>query len=434
MDHSYARELIAFMDASPTCFHAIETIRGMLDGYTQLKESEKWNLVPGGKYYVTRNRSSIIAFTLPESGKVDAFQLIASHSDSPTFKIKENAEISVRNKYIQLDTERYGGMIMNTWFDRPLSIAGRVVVRTDKGVSTRLVNLDKDTVMIPNVAIHMNRSVNEGYKYNAATDMFPLWGSIDAKDTFKQRIAEAAGVEEKDILGTDLFLYNRMKGIIWGDREEYISSGRLDDLECAFTSVKALINAKQGDHVNVCCVFDNEESGSTTKQGANSNFLDGLLRRIVTAMGGCEEDYMAALASSFMLSADNAHATHPNHPEFSDPVNLAFMNEGIVIKFSANQKYTTDGVSEAVFHDICEKAGVPVQHFHNRSDMVGGGTLGNISTSHVSINTLDIGMPQLAMHSAYETAGVMDVEYMVRGMQAFYETDIRTTGDGEYDL
>ena len=434
MDNSYAKELLAFLDASPTAFHAVDNICAMLEGYTRLNENEKWNLVPGGKYYVTRNRSSVIAFTIPECGKVDAFQLIASHSDYPTFKIKENAEVTVRNKYVQLDTERYGGMIMNTWLDRPLSVAGRVIVRAEKGVKTVLVNLDKDSVMIPNVAIHMNRNVNDGYKYNAATDMFPLWGSIEAKDTFKQRIAEAAGVAVEDILGTDLFLYNRMKGIIWGDREEYLSSGRLDDMECAYTSVRAFINAKPVDHVNVCCVFDNEESGSTTKQGANSNFLDGLLRRIVSAMGGTEEDYLAALASSFMLSADNAHATHPNHPEYADPVNLAFMNEGIVIKFSANQKYTTDGVSAAVFHDICAKAGVPVQHFHNRSDMVGGGTLGNISTSHVSINTLDIGMPQLAMHSAYETAGVQDVEYMVRGMQAFYETEIRSTEDGVYEL
>ena len=433
MENTAARKLIAFIENSPTCFHAVDTICRELEGFTRLRECDKWQLKPGGRYYVTRNRSSLIAFTLPE-GEVSAFQLVSSHSDSPTFKLKENAEVIVRGKYVQLDTERYGGMIMSTWFDRPLSIAGRIVVRGEKGVRTVLVNLDRDTVMIPNVAIHMNRQVNDGYKYNAATDMFPLWGSIDAKDTFKARIAEAAGVEEKDIIGTDLYLYNRMPGRIWGDRQEYVSIGRLDDLECVFSSVEAFKNAKQGKHANVCCVFDNEEAGSSTKQGANSTFLSDVLRRIMMSLGHTEEEYMAALASSFMLSADNAHATHPNHPEFADAQNQAFMNEGIVIKFNANQKYTTDGVSEAVFHDICDKAGVPVQHFANRSDMAGGSTLGNISTAHVSINTLDIGLAQLAMHSSYETAGVKDVEYMIKGMQAFYETEIRSCGDGDYEM
>ncbi len=435
MEKSAAEKLIAFIEKSPTSFHAVDTVCRELDeaGFTQLRECAPWNLAPGGRYYVTRNRSSLIAFTLP-SGKVNAFQLISSHSDSPTFKIKENAELSVRDRYVQLDTERYGGMIMSTWFDRPLSVAGRVVARTDTGVRTVLVNLDRDSVMIPSVAIHMNRQVNDGYKYNPATDMFPLWGSMAAKDTFMARIAENAGVAEKDILGADLYLYNRMPGVIWGDREEFVSIGRLDDLECVFSSVEAFKNAKQGEHANVLCVFDNEEAGSSTKQGANSTFLSDVLRRALTSLGQSEEEYQAALASSFMLSADNAHATHPNHPEYSDPINQAFMNEGIVIKFNANQKYTTDGVSEAVFHRICDKAGVPVQHFANRSDMAGGSTLGNISTAHVSINTLDIGLAQLAMHSSYETAGVKDVEYMVRGMQAFYETDIRCVADGDYEL
>ena len=433
MENIFAKELISFIESSPTCFHAVDTAVKMLEGYTELKERDVWKLVPGGKYYVTRNRSSLIAFTLPE-GPVKAFQMVSSHTDSPTFKVKENYEITVRNKYVQLDTERYGGMMMSTWFDRPLSVAGRVIVRTEKGVRTVLVNLDKDTVMIPNVAIHMNRQVNDGYKYNPATDMFPLWGTIESKGTFMTRIAEAAGVEEKDIIGHDLFLYNRMPGRIWGDREEFVSIGRLDDLECVFSSLKAFVCAKQGEHANVCAIFDNEESGSSTKQGANSTFLSDVLRRIMMALGQTEEEYMAALASSFMLSADNAHATHPNHPEYADPINLAYMNEGIVIKFNASQKYTTDGVSEAVFHKICDEAGVPVQHFANRSDLPGGSTLGNISTAHVSVNTLDIGLAQFAMHSSYETAGTKDVEYMVKGMQAFYETEINCVADGDYDL
>lgn len=435
MGNSTAERLIAFIEKSPTSFHAVDTVRRELDeaGFMQLQECDMWKLVSGGRYYVTRNRSSIIAFTLPR-GRVGAFQLIASHSDSPAFKIKENAELCVRDRYVQLDTERYGGMIMSTWLDRPLSVAGRVVVRTDTGVRTVLVNLDRDSVMIPNVAIHMNRQVNDGYKYNPASDMFPLWGSIAAKGAFMASIAESAGVDEKDILGTDLYLYNRMPGTIWGDGDEFVSIGRLDDLECVFSSLEAFKNAGQGEHANVLCVFDNEETGSGTKQGADSTFLSDVLRRALTSLGQTEEEYLAALASSFMLSADNAHATHPNHPEYSDPLNQAFMNEGIVIKFNANQKYTTDGVSEAVFHRICDKAGVPVQHFANRSDMPGGSTLGNISNAHVSINTLDIGLAQLAMHSSYETAGVKDVEYMVRGMQAFYETEIRCLGDGEYEL
>ena len=428
-----AQKLISFIQSSPTSFHAIETIEKELAGFTRLSEREAWHLQPGGKYYVTRNRSSVIAFTLPE-GPFRAFQLIASHSDSPTFKIKENAEVVVRDKYVQLDTERYGGMIMSSWFDRPLSIAGRVIVRDETGVRTVLVNLNRDMTIIPNVAIHMNREVNNGYKYNAAVDTFPLWGSQEAKNTFKAEIAKAAGVEEKDVLGADLFLYNRVPGTVWGVNSEYLSAPRLDDLECAFASLEAFKAAKQGDHVNVCCVFDNEEVGSTTKQGAHSTFLSDTLKRIVLSLGGTEESYFAALASSFMLSADNAHAMHPNHPEYSDSQSMTFMNEGIVVKFNANQKYTTDAVSEAVFHAICEKAGVPVQHYANRSDLAGGGTLGNISGSHVSINTLDIGLAQLAMHSCYETAGVMDVDYMIRGMKAFYETEIDSAADGLYYL
>ena len=428
-----AQKLISFIQSSPTSFHAIETIERELAGYTALSERDAWRLQPGGKYYVTRNRSSIIAFTLPQ-GPFRSFQLIASHSDSPTFKIKENAEVTVRDKYVQLDTERYGGMIMSSWFDRPLSVAGRVIVRKESGLRTVLVNLNRDMAIIPNVAIHMNREVNNGYKFNPAVDTFPLWGSQNAKETFKAEIARAAGAEAKDILGADLFLYNRAAGSVWGVKNEYVSAPRLDDLECAFTSLEAFKTAKQGGHVNVCCVFDNEEVGSTTKQGAHSTFLSDTLRRIVLSLGGSEESYFTALAASFMLSADNAHAMHPNHPEYSDAQNMTFMNQGIVVKFNANQKYTTDAVSEAVFHAICEKAGVPVQHYANRSDLAGGGTLGNISGSHVSINTLDIGLAQLAMHSSYETAGVQDVDYMIRGMRGFYETEIESLQDGVYQL
>ncbi len=433
MEKSDVQRLIEFIRQSPTCYHAIDAVQRELKDYVLLNEGEKWNLTPGGKYRVTRNGSSVIAFTLPE-GELNGFQMIASHSDSPAFKIKENAEVTVKDKYVQLDTERYGGMIMSSWFDRPLSVAGRVLRRTEKGVASVLVNLDRDMCAIPNVAIHMNRQVNDGYKFNPAVDTYPLWGTSDAKNTFRAEIAKAAGIEEKDLLGADLFLYNRMEGRVWGVKEEFVSAPRLDDLECAFASVEALKAARPGSHANVCCVFDNEEVGSTTKQGADSTFLNDVLRRVALALGRSEEDYYTLLANSFLLSADNAHAAHPNHPEFSDPLNQAEMNKGIVIKFNANQKYTTDGVSEAVFHRICEKAGVPVQHYANRSDIAGGGTLGNISSRHVSVNTVDIGLAQLAMHSSYETAGAKDAAHMINGMRAFYETEINSLGGGAYAL
>ncbi|MBO4298311.1 MAG: M18 family aminopeptidase [Clostridia bacterium] len=428
-------ELLRFIRKSPTAFHAVESLTEDFSraGFTRLQEREPWRLTPGGLYFVTRNRSSVIAFTVPENGFAP-FMICASHSDSPTFKIKENAEIEVRGKYVQLDVERYGGSIFSTWMDRPLSVAGRALVKTDAGLETRLVNVDRDLVMIPNVAIHMNREVNNGYKYNLAVDTMPLFGGIGAKGGFRRVIAEACGAREEDIAGCDLYLYNRMPGTVWGAQNEFVSCGQLDDLECAFTSSRALLAARPARHISLCCVFDNEEVGSTTKQGADSSFLTDTVRRIAMGLGADEEALMAALASSFMLSADNAHATHPNHPEYADPQNQVFMNEGIVIKFNASQRYTTDAVSAAVFHRVLEDAGVPFQHYANRSDLPGGGTLGNISGSHLSVNTLDIGLAQLAMHSSYETAGVRDVQYMIDGIRAFYETDVQCGGDGCYSL
>ena len=424
-------QLFSFLKDSPTAFHAVSALEKELSSFTKLNEQDKWTLVPGGRYYVTRNSSSIIAFTLPEKA-FSSFNIVSSHTDSPTFKLKENACICQRGKYMQLDVERYGGMIMATWLDRPLSVAGRVVLKTEKGVETRLVNFDRDMVLIPNVAIHMNRNANDGYKWNPAVDLLPLYGLGKDTASFKANLASELGVSLEAILGCDLYLYNRQGGTIWGKDNDFISCGRLDDLECAFSSVKAFTAAAPSNHCNVMAVFDNEEVGSGTKQGADSTFLYDVLKRICLSLGKDEQEYLTALASSFMLSADNAHAMHPNHPEFSDPANCSFMNEGIVVKFNANQKYTTDAVSEAVFHAICRKAGVPVQHYANRSDMPGGSTLGNISGSHVSINTLDIGLAQLAMHSAYETAGAKDLDYMISGMKAFFETDITAAGDGNY--
>ena len=417
-----AEQLLAFIEKSPSCFHAIKNMKDILlaEGFAQLREEDKWEIVNGGKYFVTRNDSSIVAFTIPETGAL-GYRIMASHSDSPTFKIKENPEMEVDKKYVTLNVERYGGMLCAPWFDRPLSVAGRVIVKEGDAFVTKFVDVDRDLLMIPNLAIHMNREVNDGYKYNAQVDMLPLYGDISSKDTFMKSIAEAAGVKEEDILGHDIFLYNRVKGSIWGANEEFVSSSRLDDLQCAFSSLQGFLKGEKKEYAAVHCVLDNEEVGSGTKQGAASTFLYDTLVRINECLGLSYEEYLRALAKSFMLSADNAHAVHPNHKEVADPVNRPYMNEGIVIKHSANQKYCTDGVSAAVFKDLCREAGVPFQTFTNRSDMLGGSTLGNISNTKVALNAVDIGLPQLAMHSPYETAGVKDTYYLIQAAEKFFK-------------
>ena len=426
--------LVEFLKKTPSAFHAIKNITDELaaQGYTRLNEGDKWQLKAGGKYYVTRNLSSVLAFIVPEGGITRAL-LTASHCDSPVFKIKENAELEVKQKYIQLDTERYGGVILSSWLDRPLSFAGRVLVKTQRGIETRLVNLDEDALVIPNVAPHMNRKINEGFTYNLQTDMVPLYGDFTEKGSFRQRVADMAGVAKENLLGTDLFLYSRTQPAVWGPKQEYVSAGRLDDLECAYTATRAFLTCTPAEgSLPMLAVFDNEEVGSTTKQGADSSFLTDTLFRICLAMGLDREDYCRMQANSIMLSCDNAHALHPNHPEFFDAVNAVYMNEGIVLKESANQKYTSDGVSKALFRFVLEKANVPFQFYANRSDVAGGGTLGNISNRHFSLNTVDIGLAQLAMHSAYETAGSKDVEYMINGMKAFYECSSDMIRDGEF--
>lgn len=433
MNIQHVEELFQFIENSPSCFHAIETIRKKLnaEGFIELVEGRSWQIEKGKKYYVTRNLSSIIAFKIPEND-LKNFHIVASHSDSPTFKIKENAEIEVNNKYVKLNTEKYGGMICSTWFDRPLSIAGRILVKEGNVVKTHLVNIDKDLVIIPNLAIHMNRSVNDGYKYNAQIDMLPLYGDNTSKGSLMKTVAQSVGVEEDSILGTDLFLYNRMRGTKIGANSEYISSPRLDDLECAYASLSAFLSETNSNSASVYCVFDNEEVGSGTKQGADSTLLYDVLRRINMCLGNSEEDYYKLIASSFMVSADNAHALHPNYSDKSDPTNKVYMNDGIVIKYNANQKYTTDAVSASIFKSICDSVNVPYQTFTNRSDILGGSTLGNISNAHVSLNTIDIGLAQLAMHSTYETAGAKDVTYLIDAIKAFYNTSIEQVEDGQY--
>ena len=429
------QELLTFLNNSPTCFHAVANMKAELEaaGFERLFEGQTWNLRGGGNYYVTRNDSALIAFRIPKKA-FTGFQIVASHSDYPTLKVKTNAEITVEKQYTKLNVEKYGGLILSPWLDRPLSIAGRVVVRTPEGVAARLINIDRDLLMIPNLAIHMNRSVNEGYEFNAQRDMLPLFGGADAKDGYRKLIAEAAGVAEEDVLDTDIFLYNRMKGTMFGMNQEFIAAPHLDDMQCAFASMKAILAAQPTESVAVHCVLDNEEVGSGTKQGAASTFLKDTLHRINVGMGRTEEEYLTALASSFMVSADNAHAVHPNQPDKADPTNRPYMNGGVVIKYSANQKYTTDAISGAIFKSFCEKADVPYQIFHNRSDMLGGSTLGNISNSQVALNTVDIGLPQLAMHSSYETCGCKDTGYLVTVAALVFSSAVAGNGDGAYRI
>ena len=418
---STAKELISFLEKSPTCFHAVQSIADCLEeaGFTQLHEGEKWELTEGGSYFVTRNGSSIVSFKVP--GKAfSSFQIMASHSDSPSFKIKENPEMEAENHYVKLNVEKYGGMLCAPWFDRPLSVAGRLAVKEGNRIATKLVKVDRDLLMIPNLAIHFNREVNDGYKYNAQVDMLPLYGGADAKGTFMETVAEAAEVKTEDILGHDLFLYDRTPGTLWGVNEEFVSAPRLDDLQCAFSSMEGFLQGNREESISVHCVLDNEEVGSSTRQGAASAFLKDTLMRINMGLGRTQEEYYMALADSFMISADNAHALHPNYTDKTDPVNRPVLNGGIVIKYNANQKYCTDGVSAAIFKDICDRAKVPYQTFVNRSDMAGGSTLGNISNTQVPVKTVDIGLAQLAMHSVYETTGAKDTESLVKVATVFF--------------
>ncbi|MDO5377460.1 MAG: M18 family aminopeptidase [Clostridia bacterium] len=424
-----------FVGRSPSAFHAASHVCDVLrsQGFSELSEREPFALKPGGRVFVTRNRSSVIALTVPK-GAFSHFQLVASHSDSPTFKLKKHAEDIVLAQYVRLNVERYGGMIMSTWFDRPLGIAGRALVREGSRLVTRLVDWGRDAVVIPSMPIHFNRDVNDGYAFNAQVDLLPLLGDARAAGAVLAETARACGAAPEDVASSDLFLYNRMPGSVWGANGEYFSAPRIDDLECAYTSLMAFLAAVPSGHVNVYALLDNEEVGSGTKQGADSSFLSDVLCRAASALGMSADETRAALCASFMVSADNAHAVHPNHPEKYDAGDRAYMNGGVVVKHNANQKYTTDAVSCAVFAKICADAGVPIQHFSNRSDLLGGSTLGNIANTHVSMNTVDIGLGQLAMHSAYETAGVDDVTHMIRALTAFYTSQIATLRDGEIEI
>lgn len=419
----YTTELLDFIDNSPSAYHAVDNLKKMLTrkAYVEQKETEDWQLQAGGKYFVTRNDSTIAAFHIPEAvQEITGFHIIAAHSDSPAFKVKEKPEMRVEEKYVKLNTERYGGMLMSTWFDRPLSVAGRIVIKEKERLVSRLVNVDKDLLVIPSVAIHMNRDANKGIEYNAQVDMLPLYGEAGAKNTFQATVAEAAGVEEADILAHDLFLYTREKGKRIGGEGEFILSPRLDDLQCAYAAMTAMIESTPKDYINICVVFDNEEVGSGTRQGADSTFLQDVFSGIQESLGQDDSWLRKKIGDSLLISADNAHAVHPNHPEKADPTNRPFLNGGIVLKYHGSQKYTTDALTAAQIKELCREADVPVQTYTNRSDIAGGSTLGNISVAHVSIPSADVGLPQLAMHSAVETAGVRDTDYAICMFNTFY--------------
>ena len=422
------KDLMDFLDSSVTMFHAINECEKVLQksGFTYLPENEKWN-INKGKYYTKRNSSSLIAFDIAEGDY--RFQISAAHSDSPTFKLKDRPVIEA-NGYLKLNVEGYGGMINATWLDKPLTLAGRVMVNTDKGIETRLLHIDRDLLIIPNVPIHFNREINKGFAFNNQVDMLPILSAGNLKEAdFDNILAKELGIEAEAILAKDLYLVNRQKAAIIGFDNELISSGRLDDLECVYTSLRGFVEAENKNHINVFAVFDNEEVGSVTKQGAMSTFLASTLDRVNTALGKSKEEYYRAIAKSILISCDNAHAVHPNHPELFDVKNRPVLNQGIAIKESANQKYTTDAFSRAILKKILEKKNIPYQTFANRSDIAGGSTLGNLSNTVVSMNAVDIGLPQLAMHSAYETAGAKDVGYAFETLKAFFEANIDIKDD-----
>ena len=425
------QKLFRFLDESPTCYHAAANTKAALTaaGAVELRESEQWKLEKGTLYVVERGDSALVAFRVPE-GPFHGFLMAAAHSDSPTFKVRETAEAASAGNTLRLSVEPYGGGVWRGWLDRPLSVAGRVMIRQGDRLVSRLVNIDRDLLVIPGVAIHMDRSVNKGAELNPAVDLLPLLGCGKEPGAFRKLIAEAAGVREEHLLSTELFLYPRTKAVQTGLNGEFIVSPRLDDLQCVFGCLEGFLAAKPGGSLPVLAVFNNEEVGSSTRQGADSTFLTDVLERIAHGCGLDSEGWKAAVANSFMVSADNAHAIHPAHPEYADKGEFPVLGGGIVIKYNANQRYTTDAVSGAVFQAICQEAGVPVQRYSNRADLPGGSTLGNISTAHLSVPTVDIGLPQLAMHSVCETAGAADTEHLVKAMTAYFSRDFHRDRDG----
>ncbi|SHK35639.1 aspartyl aminopeptidase [Hathewaya proteolytica DSM 3090] len=425
----FAQNLIDFISESPTAFHATSSAEKLLAaaGFSEVKEEEKWELKKGGKYYLKKNDSAIVAFRVGKSEiEENGFRLIGAHTDSPTFRIKPASEIVVENSYVKLNTEPYGGLIYNTWMDRPLSIAGRVVLKSDDvfNPEKKFLNITRPIMIIPNMAIHMNRNINKGVELNPQNDLLPVLTLInenmEKQGYLLNLIADELKVNKEDIIDFDLYMYETEKGCIMGLNQEFISCSRLDDLQMVHAGIIALINSNDSHTTNVMICYDNEEIGSMTKQGADSELVPQILERICICLGKEREDYFRALGKSYLISADNAHAVHPANVAKHDPTNRPMINKGPVIKVSAKQKYTTDADSSAVYEMICKKAQVPYQKFVNRSDEPGGSTIGPISAAHLNIRSVDIGNPTLSMHSIREMAGVEDHLNVYKSFVEFY--------------
>ena len=426
--------LLKFLDASPVNFLAARNIACELEqnGYRRLDPQQPLGeLKAGDKVYVTKNDSSVYAFHLGRKPLAETgFHMICAHSDSPTFRVKPHAEMTGEGGLVRLNTEVYGGPILSTWFDRPLTLAGRVIVRGKDAMSpeTMLMHVRRPLLQISNLAIHFNRQVNDGVKLSKQKDMLPLLGLINDEleqgnllmNVIVEELSKQRPVSHEDILDFDLYLADTQPACTFGVHDEFISSGRLDDLSMCFAGLEALIAAPESDTTQVLAIFDNEETGSQTKQGAGSPFLASMLMRIARQQSGSEEAYWQAVERAFMISADNAHAFHPNYAEKYDPTNHPMLGGGPAIKFNASQKYTSDAVSAAIFAEICRKAGVPCQRFVNHSDVAGGSTLGNILASTVPLRGVDMGNAILGMHSCRETGSVTDHAYCVRAFTEFY--------------
>ena len=427
---NHVTDLMKFLDSSVVNFLAVATISKRLDdaGFIHLNPAEHWSLTPGGKYYITKNDSAIFAFIVGTGGAAEGYKIISAHSDSPGFRIKPKSEMACEGNIVKLNTEVYGGPILYTWFDRPLSVAGRVVIRSNDPLKpvTKIVKINRPILTIPHLAIHFNRAVNEGNPLSKQKDMLPVIGIIndaaEKNNLILNLAAEAAGVDASEILDFDLSLYDTTPACLVGLNNEFITSGRIDDLSMAHAAMTALLESadKESSMTRVMAIFDNEETGSGTKQGAASPVLYNLLRRIASLTGADDESFIRGIDKSFMVSADNAHALHPNYPEKQDPTNHPHLGGGPAIKINANCKYITDAESAAIFRTICEKAGVPYQYFVNHSDVAGGSTLGNILTSQIDLRGVDMGAAIWAMHSVRETASAADHDYIIKAFSTFY--------------
>lgn len=422
--------LLDFLNASPVNFLAAKNICDELEkaGFRRIDPTQPLGEVKAGdRLFVTKNDSSVYAFRIGRKTMADSgFHMICAHCDSPTFRIKPNAEMTCEGGIVKLNTEVYGGPIMSTWFDRPLTLAGRVIVRGADALNpkTLLMHVKRPLLQISNLAIHFNRQVNDGVKLSKQKDVLPILGiandELERGNLLVNVICDELKIDRKDILDFDLYLADASPSCTFGVHDEFISSGRLDDLSMCFAGLEALLAAPAGDVTQVLAIFDNEETGSQTKQGAGSPFLSAMLKRIALAQSGTEEAYWQAVERAFMISADNAHAWHPNYSEKFDPTNHPVLGGGPVIKFNAAQKYASDAVSAAVFAEICREAGVPCQRFVNHSDVAGGSTLGNILASSIPLRGVDMGNAILAMHSCRETGSVADHEYCVRAFTCFF--------------